>query len=87
MANHPHALWKFTLLLQVALRWLIEQGVTPIVKSFNKERMKKNLEIFDWELSEEDLEKIKQMAQHRAFKGERFVSEYGPYKTVEDLWE
>ncbi|PHT53481.1 Non-functional NADPH-dependent codeinone reductase 2 [Capsicum baccatum] len=39
---------------QVALRWIYEQGESVIVKSFNKERMKQNLEIFDWELSNED---------------------------------
>ncbi|CAJ2667263.1 unnamed protein product [Trifolium pratense] len=72
---------------QIALRWLIEQGSTPIVKSFNKERMKANLEIFDWKLNEIDLEKIKQIAQYRAFKGERFISENGPYKTAEELWD
>ncbi|QHO09985.1 NAD(P)H-dependent 6'-deoxychalcone synthase [Arachis hypogaea] len=30
---------------QVSLRWLYEQGVTFAVKSYNKERMKQNLEI------------------------------------------
>lgn len=49
--------------------------------------MKQNLQIFDWELSEVDLEKIEQIPQHRAYGGARFVSEDGPYKTVEDLWE
>ncbi|XP_058722621.1 methylecgonone reductase-like [Vicia villosa] len=71
---------------QVALRWIIEQGSTPIVKSFNKERMKGNLEIFDWKLSEDDLENIKKIPQYRAFKGERFITKNGPYKTAEDLW-
>ncbi|XP_027357344.1 methylecgonone reductase-like [Abrus precatorius] len=71
---------------QVALRWIVEQGATPIVKSFNPKRMRENLNIFDWELSEDDLEKTKQIPQHRGFNGERFVSEIGPYKTVEDLW-
>ncbi|KAL3724880.1 hypothetical protein ACJRO7_029966 [Eucalyptus globulus] len=36
-----------------------QQGATVIVKSFNKERMKKNLQILEWELSKEDLDKIK----------------------------
>jgi len=73
--------------IQVALRWIIAQGATPIVKSFNKERMKINLEVFDWELSEVDLKKIKQVSQCRGFKGERFITENGPYKTAEDLWD
>lgn len=75
------------LLLQVALRWILQQGVTPIVKSFNSERMKQNLQIFDWELSEIHLEKIKQIPQRRAARAEEFVSENGPYKTLEDLWD
>ncbi|KAI4305698.1 hypothetical protein L6164_029049 [Bauhinia variegata] len=33
---------------QVCLRWLYEQGVTFLPKSYNKERMNQNLQIFDW---------------------------------------
>ncbi|XP_045819594.1 methylecgonone reductase-like isoform X2 [Trifolium pratense] len=72
---------------QIALRWIYEQGVTPIVKSFNKERMKKNTEIFDWELNQEDLDKINQIPQCRFQKAEMFVSENGPYKSLEELWD
>lgn len=81
------ALTKGKTVAQVALRWLLEQGATPIVKSFNSVRMKENLKIFDWELSEADLEKAKEIPQYRGFKGERFVSEFGPYKTLQDLWD
>ncbi|XP_071686423.1 D-galacturonate reductase-like [Rutidosis leptorrhynchoides] len=50
---------------QISLRWLYEQGVSFIVKSFNKERLKQNLEIFDWSLSEEELNKISQIPQQK----------------------
>ncbi|XP_054818093.1 non-functional NADPH-dependent codeinone reductase 2-like [Prosopis cineraria] len=50
---------------QVALRWLYEQGVGFIAKSYSKERMKQNLEIFDWSLTENDLDKISQVKQIR----------------------
>ncbi|KAK1416346.1 hypothetical protein QVD17_32136 [Tagetes erecta] len=50
---------------QVALRWIYEQGVSFVVKSFNAERMKQNLEIFDWSLSEEELIKISQIPQQK----------------------
>jgi hypothetical protein len=53
----------------VALRWLYEQGVSIAVKSFNEARMKQNLQIFDWELSEEDLEKINSMPQVKVNTG------------------
>uniref|UniRef100_A0A0D9W5K0 NADP-dependent oxidoreductase domain-containing protein n=1 Tax=Leersia perrieri TaxID=77586 RepID=A0A0D9W5K0_9ORYZ len=48
---------------QVSLRWIYEQGVTPIAKSYNKERLKKNLELFHWELTEED--RLKTISRRR----------------------
>ena len=69
------------------MRWILQQGVSPIVKSFNKERMKTNLEIIDWELSEDDLNKIKLVPQRRACMAEMFVTENGPYKTLHELWD
>ncbi|EMS45203.1 NAD(P)H-dependent 6'-deoxychalcone synthase [Triticum urartu] len=53
---------------QVALRWIYEQGVTPIVKSFSKERLKENLGIFDWGLADDDLRKIGQIPQKKIVK-------------------
>ncbi|XP_076891899.1 D-galacturonate reductase-like [Bidens hawaiensis] len=50
---------------QISLRWLYEQGVIIAVKSFNTERMKQNLDIFGWSLTEEELNKIDQIPQHR----------------------
>ncbi|XWS34384.1 hypothetical protein CRYUN_Cryun21dG0034400 [Craigia yunnanensis] len=35
------------LVWQISMRWLYEQGVSSIAKSFNKERMKENLDILD----------------------------------------
>ncbi|VAH48246.1 unnamed protein product [Triticum turgidum subsp. durum] len=55
---------------QVALRWIYEQGVTPIVKSFSKERLKENLGIFDWGLTDDDLRKIGQIPQKKIVKAE-----------------
>lgn len=50
---------------QISLRWLHEQGVSFVVKSFNKERMKQNLDIFDWSLSGEELNKISHIPQRK----------------------
>ncbi|XP_062174863.1 non-functional NADPH-dependent codeinone reductase 2-like [Alnus glutinosa] len=72
---------------QVCLRWIYEQGGTLVVKSYNKERLKENLQIFDWELSEDDRNKISQIKQHRMMLKEELVSARGPYKSVEELWD
>ncbi|TVU07131.1 hypothetical protein EJB05_47173, partial [Eragrostis curvula] len=72
---------------QVALRWLHEQGVGFVARSFNKERLKQNMDIFDWELTDDDKEMIMQIPQRRACQGEFFVSPNGPYKSLEELWD
>ncbi|KAL9246456.1 hypothetical protein vseg_019988 [Gypsophila vaccaria] len=72
---------------QVAIRWAYEQGITVVAKSFNKERMKQNLDIFDFELSPEDHEKIKSIPQGRTCTGHDYTSPFGPFRTVEELWE
>ncbi|MCJ7812312.1 aldo/keto reductase [bacterium] len=45
-------------LAQVVLRWLTQRGVVAIPKSVTKERIKENFNIFDFELSAEDMEAI-----------------------------
>lgn len=44
---------------QVILRWLTQRGVVAIPKSVRKERMEENFNIFDFELSSDDMEAIK----------------------------
>ncbi len=43
---------------QVALRFLIQQGIVVIPKTVNKERMEQNFNVFDFELSAQDMEKL-----------------------------
>lgn len=46
---------------QVILRWLTQRGVVAIPKSVRKERMAENINIFDFELSAQDMESIKSL--------------------------
>ena len=40
---------------EIILRWHIQRGVIPIPKSSNEERIKENIDIFDFKISEEDM--------------------------------
>ena len=44
---------------QVILRWLIQRGVIIACKSTHLERIQQNFEVFDFELTNEDMEAIK----------------------------
>jgi len=44
---------------QVVLRWHVQNHIIPLPKSANPERMEQNLNVFDWELSEEDMQKLR----------------------------
>lgn len=44
---------------QVVLRWLVQRGVVALAKSVRKERMAENIAIFDFELDDADMARIK----------------------------
>ena len=46
---------------QVALRWNVQREVVIIPKSVHKERMEQNLDIWDFQLSKEDMEEISKL--------------------------
>ena len=43
---------------QVILKWLIQRGVVALAKSTHIERMQENFDLFDFELSKEDMDTI-----------------------------
>lgn len=63
---------------QVILRWLVQRNIVPLAKSVKKERMEQNIDIFDFELSGEDMKKIEALDE----KNSSFFSHYDP-ATVE----
>lgn len=59
---------------QVALRFLTQEGVVVIPKSVRKERMEQNFNIFDFELTEEELAQIRYLDTKKSL----FFSHYDP---------
>ena len=43
---------------QVVLRWLVQRGIVPLAKSANPVRMRENLAIFDFSLTEPEMQAI-----------------------------
>ncbi len=65
---------------QTALRFLIQRGVVVIPKSTHVERMKQNLDVFDFALSPDDMEAIAKLDHAESL----FFSHYDP-QTVKFL--
>lgn len=51
---------------QVALRWNIQRGVVVIPKSVREERIQQNFDVFDFTLSQEDMDAIKALDTGRS---------------------
>ena len=59
---------------QTALRFLIQRGVIVIPKSTRKERMIENFNVFDFALTDEDMQEIAGLNQGKSL----FFSHYDP---------
>nr|DAD18489.1 TPA_asm: hypothetical protein HUJ06_019952 [Nelumbo nucifera] len=73
---------------QVALSWGLSKGVSLIIKSFNQERMKENMEALELTLDHEDVVKIERLEEKKIMRGEFLVNgTTSPYRTIQDLWD
>jgi diketogulonate reductase-like aldo/keto reductase len=67
---------------QVILRWLIDRDISVACKSVREDRMKENIDIFDFKLSKADIEKIKEIDM-----GESPFIDHTDPETVEEFNE
>lgn len=72
---------------QVVLRWLIQRGVAVIPKSVRKERMEENINVFDFELSADDINTIQSLDTKQSLffdhRDPAMVKWLGEYKVEE----
>ncbi|WOL04837.1 aldose reductase [Canna indica] len=75
---------------QVLVRWALQRGTSVIPKSTHDGRIKENIQVFGWEIPDEEFKALSSIKeQRRALDGEMlFVNkEAGPYKSVAELWD
>ncbi|XP_057863063.2 NADPH-dependent aldo-keto reductase, chloroplastic [Cryptomeria japonica] len=73
---------------QVVLRWGIQRGCSVLPKSTSEERIKSNLDVFDWSIPQDLMDQFQQIEQERLLRGQFFTHDTcGPYRKVEDLWD
>lgn len=60
---------------QVVLRWLTQRGIVPVVKSADPVRMRQNLAIFDFTLSDDEMAAITTLDTGRACFSPRDIGE------------
>jgi diketogulonate reductase-like aldo/keto reductase len=52
---------------QICLRWNVQKGVAVIPRSYSEIHLKENLDIFNWEISKEDMETIDSLNRNMEF--------------------
>ena len=55
---------------QIALRQHVQRGIVIIPKSTHKDRIKQNLDIFDFELTEDEMTQLKQLDENKSMWAE-----------------
>lgn len=66
---------------QVILRWLLQRGITVIPKSVHKNRMEENINVFDFELTNDEMSVINNLD-----KGESQFFDHRDPKVIEQIF-
>lgn len=61
---------------QIILRWQVERGIIPIVKATSPEHQRRNIDIFDFSLSSEEINKITALKQENGRVDNQDPNEY-----------
>ena len=69
---------------QVALRWALQRNTAIIPKSNNVERIKENMAVFDFNLSDDEMKTISALDKHRRFNDPTYFTQkfYGGFYPI-----
>lgn len=63
---------------QILLKHVIQKGITTIPKSTNPTRIKQNIELFDWKLQHDDMDKLNNLDMGKSAR----ICDFGFFKGV-----
>ncbi|KAM8804233.1 aldo-keto reductase family 1 member C15-like isoform 1-T1 [Rhynchonycteris naso] len=69
---------------QVALRYQVQRGVVVLAKSFNEKRIKENFQVFDFELTSEDMKAIDGLNKNYRYIKLAFAADHPYYPFSEE---
>ncbi|XP_066136958.1 aldo-keto reductase family 1 member C15-like isoform X1 [Saccopteryx bilineata] len=69
---------------QVALRYQVQRGVVVLAKSFNEKRIKENFQVFDFELTPEDMKAIDGLNKNYRYFKLAFAADHPYYPFSEE---
>jgi len=72
---------------QVALRWGVQMGHSVLPKSTNEERIRENIDVYDWSIPDDLFARLSEIEQERLIPASFFVHPEGVFKSVEELWD
>ena len=66
---------------QVLIRWGLQRGTSVVPKSELPERLRENIDVFDWSLPEDDFRALSSFhTQRRLVRGKFLLNPDGPYR-------
>ena len=72
-------------LVQIILRWHVQEGLIPLPKAVDPVHLKENIHIFDFHLEDKDMEKIEKLDTGRSFFQDEYDRESEEERAAEYL--
>ncbi|KAJ8424614.1 hypothetical protein Cgig2_000537 [Carnegiea gigantea] len=75
---------------QTLIKWALQRGTSVIPKSTNPDRIKENIQVFGWDIPEEDFNALSTIKEQKRILDGVIVfvnKKDGPFKSVEELWD
>ncbi|XP_045508241.1 aldo-keto reductase AKR2E4-like isoform X1 [Colias croceus] len=71
---------------QVVLRWLVDRNIVPVAKTVNSTRLKENIDIFDFKLTQDEILKINNFNEFKRYTLPSFWQnhQYYPFEKVDN---